>query len=174
MIRCSHCNAQQMNGAIFCSECGASLINTSPHRETTTSLKQETDGVPSVVEQAQQLVVDAPQPAVGLQSISLVVINSGRRINLEANDELLVGRKDNQRGIYPDVDLGLDGGYDAGVSRRHALIMPSNSGYMLEDLASANGTFINGRRLSPKAPTAISSGDELKFGTLILRFEIVA
>lgn len=174
MIRCSHCHAQQMNGAIFCSECGASLIDNSPRRETTTSLKQEADGIPSVVEEAQQLVVGAPQPTVEIQSISLVVINSGRRMNLEVGDEVLIGRKDNQRGIYPDVDLGLDGGYDAGVSRRHALIVSSGKGYMLEDLASANGTFINGRRLSAQTPTPIKNGDELKFGTLILRFEIGA
>lgn len=172
MIRCSHCNAQQMNGAIFCSECGAALINNRPNRETTTSLNQETDGIPSFVEESPQ-TIDAPTAQrSGIQSISLVVINSGRRINLEASDDLLVGRKDNQRGIFPDVDLGLDGGYDAGVSRRHAIIGVQEKDYVLEDLASANGTFVNGRRLAPQAPTPIRHGDELKFGTLILRFEV--
>ncbi|NTU82345.1 MAG: FHA domain-containing protein, partial [Chloroflexales bacterium] len=95
-----------------------------------------------------------------------------RRIVVDTSQELLVGRKDNQRGIYPDVDLGLDGGYDAGVSRRHAMIAPQADGFMIEDLSSANGTFINGRRLQPQSPAPIRSGDELKFGTLILRFEI--
>jgi pSer/pThr/pTyr-binding forkhead associated (FHA) protein len=173
MMRCSHCNAQQMNGAIFCSECGASLISAGPRRETTNALSRATDGVPSVVEDAPQTVVPAPPVAGGVAGISLVVINSGRRINLEAGEEMLVGRKDNQRGIFPDVDLGLDGGYDAGVSRRHAIISPHHKGYMLEDLGSSNGTFINGHRLAPQSPTPIASGDELKFGTLILRFEVV-
>lgn len=172
MIRCSHCNAQQLNGAIFCSECGASLLESGPRRETTTSLKHEADGIPSVVEATPPMMVEAPQPVAGLHSISLVVINSGRRINLEAGEDLLVGRKDNQRGIFPDVDLGLDGGYDAGVSRRHAIITPQGKGYLLEDLASANGTFVNGRRVSPQAPAPIQNGDEIKFGTLILRFEV--
>ncbi|NNJ11627.1 FHA domain-containing protein [Chloroflexales bacterium ZM16-3] len=172
MIRCSHCNAQQLNGAIFCSECGATVISGGPHRETTTSLKQDADGIPSVVEDSPQIVVPEPIPTAGVQSISLVVINSGRRINLEAGEELVVGRKDNQRGIFPDVDLGLDGGYDAGVSRRHAIITPYGQGYALEDLASANGTFVNGRKLPPQSPAPIQHGDELKFGTLILRFEI--
>ncbi|MEI7769314.1 MAG: FHA domain-containing protein [Chloroflexales bacterium] len=172
MIRCSHCNAQQMNGTIFCSECGASLISGGPRRETTNALSRQTDGIPSVVEDAPQIVVPAPAAARVVSGVSLVVINSGRRINLVAGDELLVGRKDNQRGIYPDVDLGLDGGYDAGVSRRHAIISPRNKGYVLEDLGSANGTFVNGHRLPPQSPTPIAHGDELKFGTLILRFEI--
>jgi pSer/pThr/pTyr-binding forkhead associated (FHA) protein len=161
-----------MNGAIFCSECGASVISGGPHRETTTSLKQDSAGPPSVVEEAAPIIVPEPAVVVGVKSISLVVINSGRRINLEAGEELLVGRKDNQRGIFPDVDLGLDGGYDAGVSRRHAIIAPASQGYALEDLDSANGTFVNGHKLSPQSLTPIQHGDELKFGTLILRFEI--
>ena len=64
-------------------------------------------------------LIPAPPP-VGGPRITLVIMNSGRRITLDINDDLLIGRKDNARGIFPDVDLGLDGGYDAGVSRRHS------------------------------------------------------
>ncbi len=170
MIRCRNCQAKQMNGAIFCSECGESLLNVNPTRETTNSLNQQHNDMPMVVEDEAEDTT--PAPLLELHAISLVVINSGRRINLEAGEELLVGRKDNQRGIFPDVDLGLDGGYDAGVSRRHAIITPSHGAYLLEDLASANGTFINGRRIAPESPTLIQHGDELRFGTLILRFEL--
>jgi pSer/pThr/pTyr-binding forkhead associated (FHA) protein len=170
MLRCSHCSAQQLDGAIFCSDCGASLLSSPSRRETTASLNKAASGGPPTVEELTSNVVDAP-PGPIAPSVCLVVINSGRRIVVDGNQELLVGRKDNQRGIYPDVDLGLDGGYDAGVSRRHALIAPRGGGFTVEDLASANGTFINGRRLQPQAPAALRSGDELKFGTLILRFE---
>ncbi|WP_238613366.1 FHA domain-containing protein [Candidatus Oscillochloris fontis] len=170
MIRCRNCHANQMNGAIFCSECGESLLNVRPNRETTNSLNQQSNDVPMVVEDEPESVT--PAPPLALNTISLVVINSGRRINLEAGEELLVGRKDNQRGIFPDVDLGLDGGYDAGVSRRHAIITPDHGIYLLEDLSSANGTFINGRRVEPQTPSPIQHGDELRFGTLILRFEL--
>ncbi|MEI8305625.1 MAG: FHA domain-containing protein [Chloroflexales bacterium] len=161
-----------MNGTIFCSECGATLITEAPRRETTNALSRTIDGIPTVVEDGPHTVVPAPPTIAKASGICLVVINSGRRITLESGEELLVGRKDNQRGIYPDVDLGLDGGYDAGVSRRHAIISPSRKGYMLEDLGSSNGTFINSTRLAPQTPTLIAHGDELKFGTLILRFEI--
>jgi hypothetical protein len=158
-----------MDGAIFCSECGANLLAASSRRETTASLNKAATG--ELVVESAPMVIDAPASA-GVISISLVVINSGRRIALEAGADLLVGRKDNQRGIYPDVDLGLDGGYDAGVSRRHAIIASQGGSFALEDLGSANGTFVNGRRLQPETPAPIRHGDELKFGTLILRFEI--
>jgi len=41
----------------------------------------------------------------------------------------------------------------------------------VEDLGSANGTFVNGRRLAPQTPTAIEDSDELKCGTLLIRVE---
>jgi hypothetical protein len=172
MIRCGHCDAQQLDGTIFCSECGASLLNTGARRETTAALnKADSDDAIPLVEEASATIVPAPLATTSEKTITLVVINSGRRIVLEADTQLLIGRKDNARGIYPDIDLGLDGGYDAGVSRRHALIAPNDEGFVLEDLGSANGTFINERQLSPNHPTPIVHGDEICLGTLILRFE---
>jgi hypothetical protein len=170
MQRCSHCNAQQLEGTIFCSECGANLL-AGPNRGEATAALSKTSSEFATVESTAPATIAAPLPSSS-PSVALVVINSGRRIKLDGDQELLVGRKDNQRGIYPDVDLGLDGGFDAGVSRRHAIITPRGSAFLIEDLASANGTFINGRRLKPQSPASLNSGDELKFGTLILRFEI--
>ncbi|MCG8351728.1 MAG: FHA domain-containing protein [Chloroflexales bacterium] len=90
----------------------------------------------------------------------------------DASEELLIGRKDNAKGIFPDIDMGLDGGYDAGVSRRHAIISFQNGVFVVEDLESANGTFINGDQLQPHVHTPLHHGDELKLGTLILRIEL--
>jgi FOG: FHA domain len=101
----------------------------------------------------------------------LVVLNSGRRMTLDTGEDILIGRKDNARGIFPDVDLGLDGGYDAGVSRRHAIISFQQGACVLQDLNSANGTFINATRIDPHVAFPLHDGDELTFGTLILRIE---
>ncbi len=53
------------------------------------------------------------------------------------------------------------------VSRYHAKINVSDSGLTIEDLNSANGTFVNGNRISEKTP--ISLGDELRFDDLVYR-----
>lgn len=173
MQQCGHCNAQQFDGAIFCSECGASLLKAGPRRETTASLgARQSDPSGAATDAAESpSVVPAPAVRPGGYIINLVVLNSGRRLTLDASEDLLIGRKDNARGIYPDVDLGLDGGYESGVSRRHAIISLHNGVCVLEDLESANGTFVNGRRAPPHRQTPVNHGDELKFGTLILRFE---
>jgi hypothetical protein len=164
---CTNCRSKQFDGTIFCAECGASLVP-AIRRETTMSLGQHGptgDLAPAPIS------VPAPEPVAGVPKITLRIMNSGRRINLAIGDDLLIGRKDNARGIFPDVDLGLDGGYDAGVSRRHAILAHKQDAYTVEDLGSANGTFVNGRRLAPQTPTTIKHSDELKCGTLLIRIE---
>jgi pSer/pThr/pTyr-binding forkhead associated (FHA) protein len=69
------------------------------------------------------------------------------------------------------VDLAQDGGYDAGVSRQHALLSVQEHDCLLKDLKSSNGTFVNGKRLKPHRPVAVKHGDEVKFGMLLVRVE---
>ena len=58
---------------------------------------------------------------------------------------------------------------DAEISRRHAQITPQANGFVLEDLGSTNGSFINGLRLTQ--PTTLNHGDSVEFGdTVQLRF----
>ena len=58
---------------------------------------------------------------------------------------------------------------DAEISRRHAQIMPQGEGYVVEDLGSTNGTFVNGIRLNQ--PMSLKHGDTIEFGdTVRLRY----
>ncbi len=64
----------------------------------------------------------------------------------------------NTIGRMPDNDVVLQGPY---VSRRHcAILVHTSSGCELYDIASKNGTYLNGRRLS--GPTRLVSGDEIR------------
>jgi len=60
---------------------------------------------------------------------------------------------------------------DATVSRRHAEIDRSAAGITIRDLASANGTYVNGARLH--GACELNDGDEVRIGTVVLRFAIV-
>ena len=51
---------------------------------------------------------------------------------------------------------------DSQISRRHLELRPSASGVEVADLASSNGTFVDGRRVS--APTPVAVGGEVHFG----------
>ncbi len=66
-----------------------------------------------------------------------------------------------------DSDLLLA---DAGVSRQHARFTWQNAGYMLEDLESANGTYVNGERIGQHL---LTDGDVLQFGpAAVYRYEM--
>jgi len=63
---------------------------------------------------------------------------------------------------------------DAQVSRQHAEFKQQAGRWYVHDLGSANGTFVNERRLSPTDIVALHPGDRLRLGQNIeLSFEIV-
>lgn len=98
--------------------------------------------------------------------------NNGKEFVLSEN-EINIGRWDADNGIFPDVDLDADDP-EAKVSRRHARIVRHGADYLLEDLGSTNGTFINrGRRLLPGNRQVITDGDEIIVGKTFLRFQVV-
>jgi hypothetical protein len=170
MQRCLHCQSQQLDGTIFCSDCGASMLPTSNRRETTASLGFATGA--TVVQEGVVAVASAASRMAATTCTCLIVVASGRRFVLDGGSSFLVGRADKSRGISPDIDLGPDGGFDAGVSRKHAQVLFRNGSYLLEDLESANGTFLNERPMVAGRPLPLAHGDVVRFGTLTLRVEI--
>ena len=86
--------------------------------------------------------------------------SSGKQFPL-SNEEAQIGRWDADGGVFPDVDLDADDP-EAKVSRRHARIVRRSGQYLIEDLGSTNGTFINrGRRLLPGDRQPLRDGDEI-------------
>ena len=72
------------------------------------------------------------------------------------------------RDVTNDVVVG-----DAEVSRQHSRLTRTPGGYVLEDLGSTNGTFVNGERLV--APRVMNPGDLVALGeTVSLTFDATA
>ncbi len=74
-------------------------------------------------------------------------------------DRILVGREE-------DTDIVID---NASVSRKHAEFRREGDGWVVQDLGSSNGTFLNGTKL--EAATPIKAGDEVGFGKFSILFE---
>ena len=99
------------------------------------------------------------------QSVQLVMRagpNPGKTIPIEKS-EIFIGRD-----IANDVLIN-----DAEVSRRHARISIQAGNYVIEDLGSTNGTFVNGQKLA--GPRVLKVGDTVMFGENVsLTFEMKA
>jgi pSer/pThr/pTyr-binding forkhead associated (FHA) protein len=64
------------------------------------------------------------------------------------------------------VDLRIR---DRAVSRSHARVVREGSAFIVRDLGSPNGVFVNGRRV--KRTARLSDGDVIELGQTILRFQ---
>ncbi len=65
-------------------------------------------------------------------------------------------------GRAPECDLILTA---TGVSRKHAELRKTLGPWMLVDLASHNGSFVNGKKLDPDTPTPVQDKQNLWFGS---------
>lgn len=91
---------------------------------------------------------------------------------LQANTTAFtIGRRSPSRNIYPDLDLTyMDP--RAYISRRHAQVARQDNQYVLIDLGSENGTFVNERRVRPNTPYVLHNGDMVRVGKVQLRFNL--
>ncbi|QDU09182.1 FHA domain-containing protein [Gimesia aquarii] len=71
-------------------------------------------------------------------------------------------------GRASDCDLKLNSDL---VSRYHCKIFLTDSVALLHDLGSSNGTFIDGKKLTPKRDTKLSSGSLLSIADVSFRIE---
>jgi hypothetical protein len=76
------------------------------------------------------------------------------------DSELLVGRA-------PECTISIP---DGSVSSKHARVTRSPEGFILEDLRSRNGTFVNGEKVDK--PRLLADGDVVRFGKIIMTFNV--
>lgn len=185
MITCERCKAANLDGGQYCDECGAPLR---PNPSGINMLRAEPEG-----QNGAHSPVEIPQPemAAGKAGAAVnrsasgganekaharLVIERGKSVGKQfmlSSAESYIGRWDADGGIFPDVDLDSDDP-EAKVSRRHARITLNDGKYILEDLGSTNGTFVNrGKRLSPGTRQSLNDGDEIIVGKTFLRFHLV-
>jgi len=151
-VLCTRCGHQNPEDARFCSSCGAPLA--ADHDAPTLTL--------SAVEAANEeeeleRYLEGLPPGVGL----LVVRNgpnTGATFKLDTAS-VAIGR-------HPDSEIFLD---DVTVSRRHVVITRDADGFLLRDVGSLNGTYVNRKRVDE---ARLRYGDEVQIGRYRLSFVV--
>ena len=95
-------------------------------------------------------------------------------IRMEVSAPVLIGRGDPADNYVPGIDLSLFGAQDAGVSRRHAMLLSSADGLYIRDLDSTNGTTVNGFPIMANQPYKLRDGDRLQLGQMQLSLQIAS
>ncbi len=167
MIKCTDCGANQIDGTLFCTECGNFIFQADPNTTAVLPFSDFAHRPPPPV-----LEDDNLEPAHSPQTITFFIPSSRRRLTLDLHNEIRIGRADPRAELIPELDLTKDEGAGRGVSRLHAAIRAYKQGVVLVDLGSTNGTLLNTYRLPPERPYPIKSGDEIRFGDLLVHLFI--
>jgi FHA domain len=86
-----------------------------------------------------------------------------RRIPL-VGKQMRIGRRSAARELEPEIDLA-EPPVDPGISRLHAVLVAAPDGtWSLLDSGSANGTFLNGRKIAVGDLITLHEGDRINMG----------
>jgi pSer/pThr/pTyr-binding forkhead associated (FHA) protein len=138
---------------------------------TTADVRRDADEALSLYQQERSALMEKRKGEVieGSLSLRLEVNGSATPLVIAVMEETVIGRRDPTASAVPEVDLTPYGGYQMGISRRHAALRLQNKQLDVLDLGSRNGTYLNGERLKPHQPVALLDGDELRLGKIVIR-----
>jgi hypothetical protein len=163
MITCPTCHHEITIGALFCLECGAQLITIEHPTAMTASRESKEPSNP------RENRVGYSSSNLESARLYLQIMEHGKILTLDGNEEFTIGRVDDDQPIIPDIDLTPYRGYGKGVSRLHATIQFMNNRATIIDLNSVNGTFVNGKKVSDQIPEPLNHGDILTLGKMKIK-----
>lgn len=174
MIKCPFCQAIHVANTLFCSECGNYLLQ-DEGRQTDPLDTTEMSWVDTPHEE--ETDVSLPFPLVSdakAQSVQLIIGSKKRQVEISLDKAVHIGRVDPASNVFPEVYISNEDDAAKSVSRRHARIMRQSGTVVVEDLASVNGTFLNGKRLDPYLPELLNDGDVLYLGKVAITIKIIS
>jgi len=150
---CNQCGHRNAPGSNFCSSCGAALAM-APAEDTTDTIVFNPSEERELEDDLGVSLDELPE------GIGMLLVRKGPN----AGSRYVLDAEVTQAGRHPDSDIFLD---DITVSRRHADITRRADGYVLRDVGSLNGTYVNRDRVEE---SKLAHGDELQIGKFKLVF----
>ncbi|MGD1011915.1 MAG: FHA domain-containing protein [Acidimicrobiales bacterium] len=148
---CNNCSHRNPPDANFCSSCGAPLAHSA---DTTITFIA---GDPSLEASEDEVTVPAEDLSEGT---GVLVVKRGP----DAGARYVLTGDVTRVGRHPDSEIFLD---DVTVSRRHAEFRRDAGQYLVVDVGSLNGTYVNRERIEA---AILKGGDEVQIGKFKLVF----
>ena len=170
---CTQCGQQNPDDSRFCARCGAPMgaqrVGGGPGEGADSSVDTTSTISLSALEGALEgdHAAAAEPPAEESGSLeglppgsALLVVKRGPN----AGSRFLLDAEVTTAGRHPESDIFLD---DVTVSRRHAEFVREGDGFLVRDVGSLNGTYLNRGRIDA---AALAGGDEVQIGKYRLVF----
>ena len=157
---CTRCGHDNPDDARFCAQCGAPLSRVEyASSPDATSIFQ-----PGTFEEAGLGDEHGEEHAGAVDALpagsALLVVKRGPN----AGSRFLLDQDVTTAGRHPDSDIFLD---DVTVSRRHAEFRREAGGFVVHDVGSLNGTYVNRQRIDV---ATLAGGDEVQVGKFRLLY----
>ena len=165
---CNQCGHQNPDASRFCASCGAALARSGSGGEglveTTSTISLAALEGALDNEPVNPPAEPGPEASGAVDALpagsALLVVKRGPN----AGSRFLLDAETTTAGRHPESDIFLD---DVTVSRRHAEFAHEAGGFVVRDVGSLNGTYLNRERIDA---AGLAGGDEVQIGKYRLVF----
>jgi len=159
-VYCARCGQASPEGARFCSHCGAPIMRAGAERPGESTSTISLGGADLADGDYEEPLADAAATEALPPGTALLLVKRGPN----AGSRFLLDSELTTVGRHPGSDIFLD---DVTVSRRHAEFYRHGTGFVVRDVGSLNGTYVNRERIEE---TSLNDGDEVQVGKFRLTF----
>ena len=161
-MQCTRCGYQNADSSRYCAQCGSQLEQRGDRPGSSEATSVINLGALEEAAEQHDLPVESQLGAVDAlpTGSALLVVKRGPN----AGSRFLLDRDVTTAGRHPDSDIFLD---DVTVSRRHAEFRREGGEFVVIDVGSLNGTYVN---REPVDTAVLANGDEVQIGKFRLVF----
>lgn len=179
--KCPRCGEINRAGVVYCENCGTHLQTGEDANLPTRDLDRESEQDSTLSYEEAEIASEkilGERFKASIRGTTMFQDDMVLRVELESrpnplllrlkpDQQLMIGRRStSDDSDIPEIDLTDYGGFNYGVSRHHGVIRLEGNRLIYTDLASSNGTFINGLRITPHEDYTLRDGDVFRLARM--------